>query len=50
MSEAGNSKVSDSGLFYITCAANSSQLLNQKAQVNQSESFTNFAFKTAMHA
>ena len=37
-------KVSDSGLF--TCAANSSQLLNQKTQVNQSESFTNFAFKT----
>ena len=32
----------------FTCAANSSQLLNQKTQVNQSESFTNFAFKTTI--
>ena len=27
----------------FTCAANSSQLLNQKTQVNQSESFTNYS-------
>ena len=32
----------------FTCAANCSQLLNQKTQVNQSESFTNFAFKTTI--
>ena len=32
----------------FTCAASSSQLLNQKTQVNQSESFTNFGFKTTI--
>ena len=46
MREAWNSKDSDSDCF--TCAANSSQLINQKTQVNQSESFTNFAFKTTI--
>ena len=43
MSETCNSKVSDSGLFYVC-----SKLLNQKTQVSQSESFTNFAFKTTI--
>ena len=46
MSEAWNSKVSDSGLFYM--CSKLSQLLNQNTQVNQSESFTNFAFKTTI--
>ena len=32
----------------FTCAATSSQLLNQKTQGNQSESFINFAFKATL--
>ena len=43
MSEASILKFQTQDGF--TCAANSSQLLNQKTQVNQSESLTNFAFK-----
>ena len=30
------------------CTATSSQLLNQKIQVNKSKSFSNFAFKTVL--
>ena len=31
----------------FTCTATSSQLLNQKIQVNKSKSFTNFAFQNS---
>ena len=33
---------------YFTCTATSSQLLNQKIQVDKSKCFTNFAFKTVL--
>ena len=32
----------------FTCTVTSSQLLNQKIQVNKSKSFSNFAFKTVL--
>ena len=46
MSEASIARFQTRDCF--TCAANSSQLLNQKTQVNQSESFNNFTFKTTI--
>ena len=34
--------------YTFTCTATSSQLLNKEIQVNKSESFSNFAFKTVL--
>ena len=46
MSEAWNSKVSDSGLFYMCSKLFSTA--QSETQVNQSESLTNFALKTTI--
>ena len=46
MSEAWNLRFQIRDCF--TSAATSSRLLNQKSQVNQSESFSNFAFKATL--